>query len=77
MKVYFRMAVNENRLYSIINEELSKADVSSLINQKISSELSSSDFKRKIREISADVVSELFKILWQRNNTWKSAVSRP
>lgn len=71
------MTVNENRLYSIINEELSKDDVSSLINQKISSELSSSDFKRKIREISADVVSELFKILWQRNNTWKSAVSRP
>ena len=65
------MLINEDILKTIIEEELSKSDVSSIINDKINSV----EFKKKIKQISADVVSELFKILWQRNSIWKSNVS--
>ena len=70
------MNENEKRLQQIINEELSKSDVNSMISSKLNSTLSSREFKQKVKELSSEVVSELFKILWQRNNFWKNSVSR-
>ena len=70
------MEINESVLQRIISEELSKSDVNSMISSKLSSALSSREFKQKVKELSADVVGELFKLLWQRNNIWKSSVSR-
>ena len=70
------MEINESVLQRIISDELSKSDVNSMISSKLSSALSSREFKQKVKELSADVVGELFKLLWQRNNIWKSSVSR-
>jgi predicted ATPase len=67
---------NEKTLQRIISEELTKSDVNSMISSKLNSTLSSREFKQKVKELSADVVNELFKLLWQRNNIWKSSVSR-
>lgn len=69
------MRLNEQILRSIIEEELTKSEVSSLIANKIDDNLSSAAFKKKVKELASDVVSELFKILWQRNSFWKSSVA--
>ena len=68
------MRLNEQILRSIIEEELTKSEISSLIANKIDDNLSSAAFKKKVKELTSDVVSELFKILWQRNSFWKSSV---
>ena len=68
------MRLNEQILRSIIEEELTKSEISSLIANKINDNLSSAAFKKKVKELASDVVSELFKILWQRNSFWKSSV---
>ena len=68
------MQLNEQILRSIIEEELTKSEISSLITNKIDDNLSSAAFKKKVKELASDVVSELFKILWQRNSFWKSSV---
>ena len=68
------MRLNEQILRSIIEEELTKSEISSLIANKIDDNLSSAAFKKKVKELASDVVSELFKILWQRNSFWKSSV---
>ena len=70
------MNENEKKLQQIISEELTKSEVNSMISNKLNSTLSSREFKQKVKELSADVVNELFKLLWQRNNIWKSSVSR-
>jgi predicted ATPase len=67
---------NEKTLQRIISEELTKSDVNSMISSKLNSTLSSREFKQKVKELSSDVINELFKLLWQRNNIWKSSVSR-
>ena len=67
---------NEKTLQRIISEELTKSDVNSMISSKLNSTLSSREFKQKVKELSSDVVNELFKLLWQRNNIWKSSVSK-
>lgn len=70
------MENDRDKLYRILNEELSKADVNSMIASKLSSSYNSREFKSAVKELSADVVNELFKLLWQRNNFWKTGVSR-
>ena len=70
------MTENEKKIQRIICEELTKSEVNSMIRSKINSTLSSREFKQKVKELSTDVLNELFKLLWQRNNIWKSSVSR-
>lgn len=61
-------------IYKLINEEMSRNEITSLINSKINSNMSSKDFEKKVKEISASVLNELFKLLWQRNSFWKNSV---
>lgn len=69
------MVLNEE-FYKIINEEMSKSEISSLISNKIDSNMSSHEFEKKVREITSSVVSELFKILWQRDSLWKNSIKK-
>lgn len=55
-----------------INEELTKSDVRSMM----SSEYKSADFKKAVKEISAEVIEDLFRTLWNRSSTWKGGVTR-
>lgn len=70
------MVLSEEKLYQIVNEEMSKSEISSLINNKIDSNMSSKDFEKKVKEIASSVISELFKILWQRESFWKNSIKR-
>lgn len=60
----------------IIKEDISKAEIKKIIRQEIDSTLSSREFEKIVGEITSDVVNELFKILWQRNNFWKKSVTK-
>lgn len=66
--------VNEKRKV-LLYEELTKSEVSSIISSKIGDAYNSREFKKKVKELAADVVSEIFKILWQRNSFWKSSAA--
>jgi hypothetical protein len=66
------MVLSENTLKSVIEEELSKSDISSMISSRLDSQLSSKEFKKAVKSLAADVVSEVFKILWQRESFWKN-----
>lgn len=68
--------INNKRLHRIIKEELSKTEVNSMIDRKLDNSLDSRDFKDAVKKISASVISELFKTLWQRNSTWMGTISR-
>lgn len=75
IKQYITM-ISDKKLHKIIQEELTKTEVNSMIDKKMNSSLESNDFKKAVKKISAAVISELFKTLWQRNSTWVSTISR-
>ena len=57
--------LNEKRIISLITEEMKKSDVMDIIkNDK--------DFEKRVKKITADVVTELFRVLWQHNNIFKT-----
>jgi hypothetical protein len=68
-----RIRLTEESMRGWLMEEMTKGEISSLIARKLGDNMNSQDFKKKVKEIAADVVSELFKILWQRNSFWKSS----
>lgn len=68
------MVLNESNLREYLLETLTKSEVSSMIASKLGDNMNSREFKKKVKELAADVVNEIFKILWQRNSFWKSTV---
>lgn len=67
--------MNQN-LVKLINEELSKTEIATLINKKFDEKLSSKELEKKIKALSASVLEEFFKILWQRKSFWQDSVKR-
>ena len=68
--------ISENRIREIINEEISKTEVESIVSNRISSAYNSRDFKKAVKDITADVIEDLFRTLWNRSSTWKGGVTR-
>ena len=66
--------MNNRRIRSIIREELNKSDVRSVVSNEIDSMYSSRDFKKAVKTITTDVIKDLFKILWQKDNMWSSTL---
>lgn len=66
--------MNDNRIREIINEELTKSEVENIASRRANSIITSNDFKRKVKEITADVIEDFMKVMWQRSGTWKGSV---
>jgi hypothetical protein len=68
--------ISDNRIKEIINEELSKTEVESIVSNRLSSAYNSRDFKKAVKEITAEVIEDLYRTLWNRSSTWKGGVTR-
>ena len=68
--------MTQERINQIITEEISRAEVESIANRKISSSYDSRDFKKAVKEIAADVIEDLFKTLYYRSNSWKGGIKQ-
>lgn len=55
----------QNKVISLITEEMKKSDVMDIIkNDK--------DFEKRVKKITSDVVTELFRVLWQHNDIFRN-----
>lgn len=68
--------ISESRISQIINEEINKTEVEAIVSNRISSAYNSRDFKKAVKEITADVIEDLFKTLWNRSSMWKGGITR-
>lgn len=57
-------------------EDITKQEVDKLISSKLSSFKDSSDFKKMVRDITADAIEDLYKTLFYRSSSWKSGVRK-
>ena len=68
--------ISESRIREIINEEISKTEVESIVSNRLSSAYNSRDFKRAVKEVTAEVIEDLFRTLWNRSSAWKGGITR-
>ena len=63
--------IDEEKIRILVKEELTKAEVNSLINNKVDSILQSHEFKRKVKAITADVLEDLYRTMYQKKAVWQ------
>lgn len=68
--------IDEEKIRILVKEELTKAEVNSLINNKVDSILQSNEFKRKVKAITADVLEDLYRTMYQKKAFWQSSVKQ-
>ena len=54
-----------------INEEISKAEIRSMIDSKVSDYIKEKDFEKRVREITADAMERFFKMMYNKRGFWK------
>lgn len=68
--------IDEEKIRILVKEELTKAEVNSLINNKVDSILQSNEFKRKVKAITADILEDLYRTMYQKKAFWQSSVKQ-
>lgn len=59
------MTVSNMELTEVITEEIQKSDIwKALKNDR--------DFEKRVKELASEVVTELFRVLWQHNAIFKN-----
>lgn len=54
-----------------INEEMTKAEVRSMIDSKVSDYMKEKDFERRVREITTDAIEKFFRMMYNKRGFWK------
>ncbi len=60
----------------LIIEEVTKSEIKNMISNNNSDFIRSKEFNDKIKEISAKVIEELYKILWTRKSFWLDPIKK-
>lgn len=63
-------------LTKLIIEEVTKSEIKNMIVGDRSEIINSKEFKDKVKEISASVIEELYKILWTRKSFWLDPIKK-
>lgn len=68
--------LKEEKIRSILHEELTKSEVNKIVDDKIDRHIKSKELKDKVSDIVADVIDEFFRNLWTKNAFWKPMLKR-
>ena len=69
------MTVNEERyVRNLIREELSKSEVRGMITTALDNFLKERELRKRIRELSAEILEDFFRQMWQRKGFWQSGI---
>ena len=63
--------MNKN-IKNIIKEELTKQDVNSMINDKLSVYIKKYEMTKEVKKIISDVMEEFFKMMYNKRGFWKN-----
>ena len=68
--------LNEEDLKRIVQEELSRSDVRSMINDRITEYLKEREFEEKIKGIISDTFENYFKYMYTKRGMWKNELKK-
>lgn len=59
------MSIKRNEIVNLIAEAIDKSEILDYIKKD-------KNFEKRVKEIASDVVTELFRVLWQHNSLFKN-----
>jgi hypothetical protein len=54
-----------------INEELTKAEIRSMIDSKVADYIKEKEFERRVKEITTDTMERFFRMMYNKRGFWK------
>ena len=54
-----------------LNEEMTKAEVRSIVNSAISDAIKEKEFEKRVRELTSDAMEKFFRMMYNKRNFWK------
>ena len=57
-----------------LNEEITKAEVRSMIDAKVSEYLKEKEFEKRVRELTVDAMEKFFKMMYNKRGFWKGEI---
>lgn len=70
-----KVILTESQFAKLLEEEITKSDVDSRIDKKLSDYIKhNKDFEKQVKNIAGEVVKNLFRILWQKNNFYDKEI---
>ena len=58
-----------------INEEITKAEIRSMIDSKVSDFLREKEFEKRVKELTANSFEKFFRMMYNKRNMWKSELN--
>lgn len=55
-----------------INEEITKAEIRSMIDSKVSEFLQDREFEKRVKELTSNVIEKFFRMMYNKRTMWKS-----
>ena len=68
--------LDENIIRKMINEELNRGDVRSIIDDELEDFMKNKKFKKTVNNIVADVLEDFLDSLWRKKSFWKGTIKR-
>lgn len=59
------MKIDRVKISEIITEEIKKSEILDFVKKD-------KDFEKRVKQIASEVVTELFRVLWQHNGIFKN-----
>jgi hypothetical protein len=59
------MSIKRNEIVNLVAEAIDKSEILDYIKKD-------KNFEKRVKEIASDVVTELFRVLWQHNSLFKN-----
>lgn len=58
-----------------LNEELTKAEVRSMIDSMITDAIKQQEFEKRVKEITVSAMEKFFRTMYNKRNIWKTEVN--
>lgn len=68
------MVTGREEILRIVNEELSKPEVKTMVDSALSSFVKDREFKREVRNLAVEVLDDFFREMWRKNGFWKNPI---
>lgn len=56
---------------NLINEEITKAEIRSMIDSKVSDYLREKEFEKRVRELTIDAMRKFFRMMYNKRGFWE------
>lgn len=70
------MLLTESEIQQIVEAELSRSDVRSVVSSELSDYVKSREFENIVKKLTADVFEKFFKMMYNKRGFWKNDIER-